>query len=67
MAVLTMALLNYGSLLVVVVYRHGENAGTLRLLTGVEARHVRVLERLLDVGHMVSEIHSNHSNQSHSR
>ena len=45
---------DYGSLLVVVVYRHGEHAGTLWLLTSVEARHVRVLERLLDVGHIVS-------------
>ena len=44
----------YSSLLVVVVYRHGEHAGTLRLLSSVEARHVRVLERLLDVGHIVS-------------
>ena len=44
----------YGSSLVVVVYRHGEHAGTLRLLSSVEARHVRVLERLLDVGHIVS-------------
>ena len=38
---------NYGRALVVVVYRHGEHAGALGLLARVEARHVRVLERLL--------------------
>mmetsp|Transcript_33696 Transcript_33696/g.80059 ORF Transcript_33696/g.80059 Transcript_33696/m.80059 type:complete len:210 (+) Transcript_33696:98-727(+) len=44
--------------LVVVVYRHGEHAGTLRLLSSVEARHVRVLERLLDVRSLLGvEVH----------
>ena len=35
------------SSLVVVVYRHREHAGALGLLARVEARHVRVLERLV--------------------